>query len=76
MEPWRPLPDEFAQLVLRALEPADAEEAAALIARAAELDDAELAFVLDAFADRVRSSPDPVRASELRAWLDATPPAV
>lgn len=69
------LPDDFADLVLRVLHPDDGAEAAALIARAAELDDAELELFLMAFAERVRLSDAPVRAAELRTWLDSSPPA-
>lgn len=74
MQPWRTLPDDFAELVLAALDPADAEAAAALIARAATLDDAQLELFLTAFEERLRASPEPVSAAELRSWLDASPP--
>lgn len=70
-----PLPEAFASLVLRVLDPADAEEAAALIAEAAALPEPELRVFLDLFAARVQASPAPVRASEIRAWLGGTPPA-
>ena len=73
MQPWRSLPDDFAELVLAALDPADAADAAALIARAATLDDAELELFLAAFEERLRASPEPVRAAELRSWLDTSP---
>jgi hypothetical protein len=62
-------------MVLRVLHPDDAAEAATLLTRAAELDDAQLALFLTAFAERVRSSDAPVRAAEVRTWLDASPPA-
>lgn len=73
--PMRPLPEDFASLVLRVLDPRDAEEAAALIEQAAALSEPELQAFLDAFAERVRSSPAPVRAGELRSWLGGAPPA-
>jgi hypothetical protein len=75
VQPWRPLPEDFAVLVLAALDPADAAEAAALITRAAALDDAQLMLFLTAFGERVQSSTEPVTAAELRAWLDSSPPA-
>lgn len=69
------LPDDFGELLLRVLDPADAEESAGLILRAAGLSEPELAAFLDAFAERVQASPAPVRAAEIRAWLDGSPPA-
>jgi hypothetical protein len=60
-------------MLVAALDPTDAAEAASLIARAAALDDAELELFLTALADRVRSSGEPVTAAELRSWLDAWP---
>ncbi len=75
MQPWRPLPEDFAELLLSVLDPADAAEAASLLTRAAALDDAQLELFLAAFTERVRESPAPVTAAELRAWLDASPPA-
>jgi len=72
VEPGRQLPEDFAELLLSALDQADEAEAAALILRAASLPEPELAAFLEEFADRVRASPAPVRAAELRAWLDAS----
>ena len=75
MQPWRPLPEEFAELLLASLDPADAEEAAALIVRVSALDDPRLELFLTALADRVRASPEPVTAAELRSWLEGSPPS-
>ena len=75
MEAGRALPEDFGQLLLAVLDPADDDEAAALILQAAALPDAELALFLDAFAARVRSSREPIRAIEIRSWLAGTPPA-
>lgn len=71
MEPGRALPEDFGEMLLSVLDPADADEAARLILQAAGLPETELAAFLDAFADRVRSSPHPVRAAELRSWLSS-----
>ena len=65
------LPDDFGELLLGALDPADADEAAALILHAAGLGEPELEAFLNAFAARVRVSPVPVRAAEVRGWLPA-----
>lgn len=75
MDAGRALPEDFGELLLRALDPADEEEAAALILQAAGLPDPELAAFLDAFAERVRTSEELVRAAELRSWLAGGPPA-
>ena len=75
MDAGRALPEDFGELLLRVLDPADEEEAAALILQAAGLPDPELAAFLDAFAERIRGSPEPVRAAELRSWLAGSPPA-
>lgn len=69
------LPEDFGEMLLSVLEEGDAEEAAGLILQAAALSEPELEAFLDAFAERVRSSPAPVRAAELRAWLPGAPGA-
>jgi hypothetical protein len=69
----RPIPEDFAEQLLRVLDPDDAEEAASLILRASELPEAELAEFLEVFAERLRAAEEPVRAAELRRWLDGPP---
>jgi hypothetical protein len=71
VDPGRALPDDFGELLLSALDPEDAEDAASLMFQAAALPDTALSAFLDRFAERVRSSPAPVRAAELRTWLES-----
>ena len=63
------LPDEFAQTLARVLEPRHQQAAAEIIEAATMLDDLGLRRFLQMFASRVRASDDPVRADELRAFL-------
>lgn len=63
------LPDGFADDLARVLDPAQHEAAAEIIEAATMLDDIGLRRFLQLFAARVRSSDAPVRADELRAFL-------
>jgi hypothetical protein len=63
------LPDEFADTLTRVLDPASRGAAAEIIEAATMLDDAGLRRFLQMFAARLRASDEPVRADELRAFL-------
>ena len=63
------LPDGFADDLARVLDPTQHEAAAEIIEAATMLDDVGLRRFLKLFAARVRSSDQPVRAEELRAFL-------
>ncbi|HKW58253.1 MAG TPA: hypothetical protein VJR46_00640 [Candidatus Dormibacteraeota bacterium] len=63
------LPDDFADTLTRVLEPAQREAAAEIIEAATMLDDVGLRRFLQMFAARVRASDAPVRADELRTFL-------
>lgn len=63
------LPEGFADSLGRVLEPGQREAAAEIIEAATMLDDVGLKRFLQLFADRVRASAAPVRAEELRAFL-------
>jgi hypothetical protein len=63
------LPDDFADRLARILEPSERDAAAEIIAAATMLDDVGLRRFLQLFADRVRGSADPIRADELRSFL-------
>ena len=63
------LPDGFADDLARVLDPTQHEAAAEIIEAATMLDDVGLRRFLKLFAARVRSSDEPVRAEELRAFL-------
>jgi hypothetical protein len=63
------LPDDFADRLARVLAPSEHEAAAEIIEAATMLDDVGLRRFLQMFADRVRRSAEPVRADELRSFL-------
>ena len=63
------LPDDFADDLARVLDPRDHDAAAEIIEAATMLDDVGLRRFLKLFAARVRSSVAPIRADELRAFL-------
>ena len=63
------LPDDFADSLSRVLEPRHREAAAEIIEAATMLDDAGLRHFLQLFASRVQASDAPVRAEELRKYL-------
>ena len=63
------LPDDFAASLTRVLDPAQREAAAEIIEAATMLDDVGLRYFLQLFADRVRASGAPIRADELRRFL-------
>ena len=63
------LPDDFAGRLARVIEPAERDAAAEIIEAATMLDDVGLRRFLQMFAARVRSSEAPVRADELRGFL-------
>ena len=63
------LPDDFAESLNRVLEPTQREAAAEIIEAATMLDDVGLRRFLQLFATRVRASGAPVKADELRAFL-------
>ena len=65
----RQLPDDFADSLARVLEPRDRKAAAEIIEAATMLDDTGLRRFLALFAGRVRQSSLPVRAAELRTFL-------
>jgi hypothetical protein len=65
----RDLPDDFADTLARVLEPGHREAAAEIIEAATMLDDEGLRRFLQLFAARVRASDAPVRAGELRKFL-------
>jgi len=63
------LPDEFAASLARVLDPAQSEAAAEIIEAATMLDDVGLRRFLQLFAARVRASDEPIKADELRRFL-------
>jgi hypothetical protein len=63
------LPDDFAESLNRVLEPSQRDAAAEIIEAATMLDDVGLRRFLQLFAARVRASESPVRADELRTFL-------
>jgi len=63
------LPDDFAASLTRVLDPAQREAAAEIIEAATMLDDVGLRRFLQLFAARVRASDEPIRADELRRFL-------
>jgi hypothetical protein len=65
----RDLPDDFADTLARVLEPGHREASAEIIEAATMLDDEGLRRFLQLFAARVRASDAPVRAGELRKFL-------
>ena len=66
----RQLPDDFADSLARVLEPRDRQAAAEIIEAATMLDDTGLRTFLALFAERVRESNLPVRADELKTFLE------
>jgi hypothetical protein len=66
----RELPDDFAETLARVLDPRQREATAEIIEAATLLDDVELRHFLQLFAARVRASDAPIRAGELRRFLD------
>ena len=67
--PMSELPDDFADSLSRVLDPRQREAAAEIIEAATMLDDTGLRRFLQLFAARVRASDAPVRADELRKFL-------
>ena len=65
----RELPDDFADSLARVLDPRHREAAAEIIEAATMLDDIGLRRFLQLFAARVRASDAPIRADELRKFL-------
>ena len=65
------LPVDFASTLARVLVPGSGAAAAEIINAAARLDDEGLATFLRLFAARVRESAAPIRADELRRFLEA-----
>ena len=63
------LPDDFADTLARVIDPSQHEAAAEIIEAATMLDDAGLRRFLQLFAARVRASDAPIRAAELRKFL-------
>jgi len=63
------LPDDFAEMLARIVEPAHQADVAEIIESATRLDDDGLRNFLQKFADRVRSSAAPVRREELHLFL-------
>ena len=63
------LPDDFAGRLARVIEPTERDVAAEIIEAATMLDDVGLRRFLQLFAARVRTSSAPVRAEELRLFL-------
>ena len=63
------LPDDFAASLTRVLDPAQRDAAAEIIEAATMLDDVGLRRFLQLFAARVRASDEPIRADELRRFL-------
>jgi len=63
------LPDDFADSLSRVLDPRNREVVAEIIEAATMLDDVGLRRFLQLFAARVRASDAPVRAEELREFL-------
>ena len=67
--PQSELPDDFAASLTRVLDPAQREAAAEIIEAATMLDDVGLRRFLQLFAARVRDSDEPIKADELRRFL-------
>ena len=65
----RELPDDFADSLSRVLDPRQREAAAEIIEAATMLDDIGLRRFLQLFAARVRASDAPIRADELRRFV-------
>jgi hypothetical protein len=63
------LPEDFADTLARVLDPAQRDAAAEIIQAATMLDDVRLRRFLQLFASRVRASSAPVKADELRRFL-------
>ena len=63
------LPDDFADSLSQVLDPTHHEAAAEIIEAATMLDDIGLRRFLELFAARVRASDTPVKADELRKYL-------
>ena len=63
------LPDDFADSLARVLDPRQREVSAEIIEAATMLDDVGLRRFLQLFAARVRASDAPVRADELRKFV-------
>ncbi|HKC18839.1 MAG TPA: hypothetical protein VKE27_04335 [Candidatus Dormibacteraeota bacterium] len=63
------LPDDFADELARVIEPGEHEAVAEIIEAATMLDDVGLRRFLQLFAARVRRSDAPVRAEELRRFV-------
>ena len=63
------LPDDFADSLSRVLDPKHREAAAEIIEAATMLDDVGLRCFLQLFAVRVGASDAPIRAEELRRFL-------
>jgi hypothetical protein len=63
------LPEDFADTLARVLDPAQRDAAAEIIEAATMLDDVGLRRFLQLFASRVRASSAPVKADELRKFL-------
>ena len=66
----RRLPEDFADSLSRVIEPRDREAAAEIIEAATMLGDTGLRTFLALFSGRVRESSRPVRADELRTFLE------
>ena len=65
----RELPDDFADSLARVLDPMHRDAAAEIIEAATMLDDVGLRRFLQLFAARVRASDAPIKADELRKYL-------
>ena len=65
----RELPDDFADSLARVLDPRQREAVAEIIEAATMLDDVGLRRFLQLFAARVRASDAPIRADELRRFV-------
>lgn len=65
----RELPDDFADSLARVLDPRQRDSAAEIIEAATMLDDVGLRRFLQLFAARVRASDAPIRADELRKFV-------
>jgi hypothetical protein len=63
------LPDDFADSLSRVIDPRQREAAAEIIEAATMLDDVGLRRFLRLFAERVRASDAPIRADELRKFV-------
>jgi hypothetical protein len=63
------LPDDFADSLTRVLDPRQREAAAEIIEAATMLDDIGLRRFLQLFAARIRASDAPIRADELRKFV-------